>query len=174
MSHFHAFDRYTFRGGEEIVIYVKLCDFFGNLCRNAQNESIAVSIESFRSIVNAPEYFSEEVGVAACRFSLKDRGTYPIKITLNRQHALQTLQIKIVSGHPDAKHTFASISNIASIVRPSSQYMMSEIFSTTDLLALNLCRYINARDKFGNDCTGSHAADEFIVDINGIPVEMMY
>ena len=33
-------------------------------------------------------------------------------------------------------------------------------------------RYINARDKFGNDCAGGHGGDEFIVDINGIPVEM--
>jgi hypothetical protein len=41
-------------------------------------------------------------------------------------------------------------------------------------MALILCRYINARDKFGNDCVGPHAVDEFIVDVNGIPVEMMY
>jgi hypothetical protein len=122
----HIISRYTFRGGEEIIIYVKLCDFFGNVCRNSQKESIIVSIASFRSIVKAPEYFSEEGGVSACRFSLKDRGTYPIAITLNKQHSLQTLQIKIVSGHPDAKQTFASISNIAPIVRPSSQYIMSD------------------------------------------------
>jgi hypothetical protein len=77
--------------------------------------------------VRAPEYFSEEGGIFACRFSLKDRGTYPIGITLNKQHALRTLQIKVISGHPDAKQTFASISNIASIVRPSSQYMMSVV-----------------------------------------------
>jgi hypothetical protein len=77
--------------------------------------------------MSAPEYFSEEDGISACRFSLKDRGTYPIGITLNKQHALQTIQLKIVSGLPDAKQTFASISNIASIVRPSSQYMMLDI-----------------------------------------------
>jgi hypothetical protein len=116
--------RHIFRGGEQIVIYVRLTDFFGNLCQNSESESIIVSIASFRSVVKAPEYFSEEPGVSACRFTLKDRGTHPIGITLNKQHALQTLQIKILPGLPDATQTFASISNIASIVRPSSQYMM--------------------------------------------------
>jgi hypothetical protein len=116
--------RYTFRGGEQIIIYVRLLDFFGNLCRYSENESIIVSIASFRSVIKAPEYFSEEPGITACRFSLKDRGTHPIGITLNKQHPLQTLQIKIVPGLPDATQSFASISNIASLVRPSSQYMM--------------------------------------------------
>ncbi len=77
--------------------------------------------------MSAPEYFSEEGGISACRFSLKDRGIYPVGVTLNKQYALQTLQLKIISGHPDAKQTFASISNIASVVRPSSQYMMLDI-----------------------------------------------
>lgn len=39
---------------------------------------------------------------------------------------------------------------------------------------MTMRRYINARDKFGNDCAGSHTADEFIVDINGIAIDMMY
>jgi hypothetical protein len=116
--------RHTFRAGEQIIIFVRLSDYFGNLCHSAENESIIVSIASFRSVFKAPEYFSEEPGISACRFSLKDRGTYPVAITLNKQHALQTLQMKIVPGRPDATQSFASISNIASIVRPSSQYMM--------------------------------------------------
>jgi hypothetical protein len=34
------------------------------------------------------------------------------------------------------------------------------------------CRYINARDMFGNDCLGSRDIDEFTVDVNGNPVEL--
>ena len=124
---FNVRSRYTFRGGEQIIVYVKRCDFFGNVCSNSQSDVIAVSISAFRSIMSAPEYFSEEGGISACRFSLKDRGIYPVGVTLNKQYALQTLQLKIISGRPDAKQTFASISNIASIVRPSSQYMMLDI-----------------------------------------------